>query len=188
MRHCYFFDIFHLQIDLSEGERFLCLVTFCERRGIQNQHPNRMIKTLPKPRKFEFIGNHVDDSIVIGNYGDARFIAKGTFNLSGLIYCGKNTVEITLDGDGVVTFTGVCKKLLIRGIEGNCTLDLSNVTADLVWCESVKGTSVITLGPTKVIELISLDHEAVVRYPGKPLLMNYSLRGNSRIESWKSVA
>lgn len=147
-----------------------------------------MIKTLPKPRKFEFIGNHSDDSIVIGNYGDARFIAKGSFNLSGLIYCARNTVEINLSGDGIVTFKGVCKKLLIRGIEGNCTLDLSNVTADLVWCESVKGACVVILGQTKVIELISLDHDAIVRYPGKPLLLNYSLRGNSRIESWKSVA
>jgi hypothetical protein len=102
-----------------------------------------MIKTLLKPRKFEFIGDHSDDSIVIGNYGDAHFVAKGRFDLSGLIYCGKNTVEINLAGDGVVTFTGVCKKLLIRGVEGNCTLDLRNVTADLVWCESVKGTSIM---------------------------------------------
>lgn len=146
-----------------------------------------MIKTLPKPRKFEFIGNHQDDSIVIGNYGDAKFIAKGMFNLSGLIYCGKNTVEISLSGEGVVTFSGVCKKLMIRGIDGNCTLDLSNVTSELVWCESVKDSAIITLGPTKIIELISLDNHAVVRYPGKPLLLNYSLRGNSRIESWKSA-
>jgi hypothetical protein len=137
-----------------------------------------MIKTLPKPRKFEFIGNHEDDSIVIGNYGDAKFVAKGVFNLSGLI---------SLSGDGVVVFSGVCKKLMIRGIEGNCTLDLSNVTSELVWCESVKDSAIITLGPTKIIELISLDNQAVVRYPGKPLLLNYSLRGNSRIESWKSV-
>jgi hypothetical protein len=146
-----------------------------------------MIKTLTKPRKFEFIGNHSDDSIVIGNYGDARFVARGTFNLSGLIYCGKNTVEINLSGDGIVTFSGVCKKLMIRGIEGNCQLDLSNVTSEFVWCESIKDSAQVTLGPTKVIELISLDHEAIVRYPGKPLLMNYSLRGNSRIESWKSL-
>jgi hypothetical protein len=44
-------------------------------------------------RKIEFIGAHKDDSIVIGNYGDVQFVAKGNFDLSGLIYCGKNTVE-----------------------------------------------------------------------------------------------
>lgn len=145
-----------------------------------------MIKTISGTRKIEFIGDHVDDSIVIGNYGDARFVARGNFNLSGLIYCGKNTVEINMMGEGMVAFSGVCKKLLIRGIEGNCTLDLSNVTSQAIWCESVKGNAVVTLGPTKIIELISLDNEAVVRYPGKPLLLNYSLRGNSKIESWKS--
>ena len=145
-----------------------------------------MVKAGVSSRKIEFIGEHHDDSIVIGNYGDVRFIAKGNFNLSGLIYCGKNTVEINMDGDGIVSFKGVCKKLLIRGIQGNCTLDLSNVTSQVIWCESVKGNSVITLGPTKVIELISLDNEAVVRYGGKPILLNYSLRGNSKIEGWKN--
>ena len=148
---------------------------------------NTTTKTnITQVRKIEFIGEHIDDSIVIGNYGDVKFVAKGNFNLSGLIYCGKNTVEINLDGDGIVSFKGVCKKLLIRNIRGNCTLDLSNVTSQMVWCESVKDQSVITLGPTKVIELISLDNEAVVKYDGRPVLLNYSLRGNSRIEGWKS--
>lgn len=143
-------------------------------------------KSLPIVRKIEFIGEHKDDSIVIGNYGDVKFVAKGNFNLAGLIYCVKNTVEISVDGDGEIAFKGVCKKLIIRGIRGNCTLDLSNVTSQAVWCESVKDNAVISLGPTKIIELISLDNEAVVKYDGKPVLLNYSLRGNSRIEGWKN--
>ncbi len=143
-----------------------------------------LVKTKDATRKIEFIGDHNDDSIVIGNYGDVKFVAKGTFNLSGLVYCGKSTVEITLEGEGLVSFRGVCRKLLIRGIRGNCTLDLSGVTAKKVWCESVKDQSVIALGPTKMIELISLDHDAVVRYEGRPIVLNYSLRGNSRIEGW----
>ncbi len=138
---------------------------------------------IPTPvRNIEFIGNHTDDSIVIGNYGDVRFLAKGTFNLSGLVYCAKNTVEISLEGEGQVTFRGVCKRLLIRGVRGNCALDLRGVTAQKVWCESIKDQSRITLGPTKIIELISLDHDAVVKYDGRPIVLNYSLRGNSRIE------
>jgi hypothetical protein len=140
-------------------------------------------KASSAPRRIEYIGNHINDSIVIGNYGDVKFVAQGNFNLSGLIYCGKNTVEINLAGDGVVSFNGVCRRLLIRGIEGNCTLNLTNLTAEVVWCESVKGSCVVNLGPTRLIELISLDHEAVVRYPGKPVLLNYSLRGNSKIEA-----
>jgi hypothetical protein len=140
-------------------------------------------KSLSNPRKIEYIGNHKNDSIVIGNYGDVKFIAQGTFDLSGLIYCGKSTVEINITGDGIVSFNGVCRRLLIRGIDGNCTLNLSNLSCEVVWCESVKGRSIINLGPTRLIELISADNEAVVRYPGKPVLLNYSLRGNSKIEA-----
>jgi hypothetical protein len=136
----------------------------------------------PKTRRIEFIGDFKDDSIVIGNYGDATFVAEGNFDLSGLIYCGKNTVEFQISGDGSIAFTGICKKLLIRRIHGNCNLDLSNLTSESIWCESVKGRSVVTLGPTKTIELLSLDEEALVRYEGKPILLNYSLRGNARIQ------
>jgi hypothetical protein len=135
-------------------------------------------------RRIEFIGSYKDDSIVIGNYGDARFIAQGNFELSGLIFCSKNTVEINLDGEGAVAFRGVCKRLIVRNVRGNCTLDLTGMTTERVWCESIKDSAVITLGTTRIIELISLDDEAVVKYGGRPVLLNYSLRGNSRIEGW----
>jgi hypothetical protein len=147
---------------------------------------NTIVKTGLLQRKIEFVGNHKDDSIIIGNYGDVQLIAKGEFELSGLIYCAKNTVELNLEGTGVVTFKGVCKRLLIRGMFGDVSLDLTHLTSRSVWCESIKGNSRITLGPTKVIELISLDQNAVVKYEGKPALLNYSLRGNSRIEGWKA--
>jgi hypothetical protein len=170
-------------VDSSPGRKRLIVYTF---RLIDKGMVKTATKSLPIPRKIEFIGDHKDDSIVIGNYGDVKFLAKGSFDLSGLIYCVKHTVEITVDGDGEISFNGVCKKLIIRGIRGNCKINLSNVTTQSVWCESVKDNAVITLGPTKVIELISLDHDAVVKYDGKPILLNYSLRGNSRIEGWKN--
>jgi len=148
-----------------------------------------MVKSLTKAaRKIEYIGEHKNDSIVIGNYGDVKLIAQGKFDLSGLIYCGKSTVEFNIDGDGVIAFNGVCKKLIIRGMKGNCTLDLSNLTCQNVWCESIKDNSMVLLGQVKVIELISLDDEATVKYDGKPVLMNYSLRGNGRIEGWRESA
>jgi hypothetical protein len=150
-----------------------------------HNHYNPMVKSFAKARSFEFIGDHKTDSIVIGNYGDAKITAIGNFNLSGIIYCGKNTIEFNMAGEGAASFTGVCKKLMIRGMDGNCTLDLSRLSADIVWCESIKGNSVIILGPTRLIELINLDNEAVVKYEGKPLLLNYSLRGNSKILGWK---
>jgi hypothetical protein len=142
------------------------------------------VTTTTPSRKIEFIGNHKDDSIVIGNYGDVKFIARGNFDLSGLIYCMKNTVEISVEGDGIISFKGVCKKLMIRGIYGNCTLDLSQVTSKRIWCESVRGNAIVNLGPTKIIELISLGDEAIVRYEGRPALLNYSLKDRSKIEGW----
>jgi hypothetical protein len=148
-----------------------------------------MVKSLLPPqsasRNFSFIGNHKDDSIVIGNYGDAKFVAKGNFELSGLVFCAKNTIEISLEGEGTVSLRGVCKKVVIRGVRGNTFLDLSQLSTKFIWCESVKDKAVIKLGPTKVIELISLDHDASVHYDGKPVLMNYALRGNSKIHGYK---
>jgi len=144
-----------------------------------------MVKSITKPRNIEFIGDYREDSIVIGNYGDAKITAIGNFSLSGLIYCSKSTVEFTMGGAGKASFTGICKNLMIRGMDGNCTLDLSGLTCEVVRCESVKGNSVVLLGPTRLIELISLDNDAVVKYEGKPQLLNYSLRGNSKILGWK---
>lgn len=144
-----------------------------------------MLKSIAEPRIIEFIGDYTDDSIVIGNYGDAKITAIGNFSLGGLIYCSKSTVEFTMAGAGEASFTGVCKRLIIRGMDGNCTLDLSRLTSEVVRCESIKGSSVIILGPTRLIELITLDNDAVVRYEGKPVVLNYSLRGNSKILGWK---
>ncbi|MBL7859333.1 MAG: hypothetical protein JNM57_16690 [Cyclobacteriaceae bacterium] len=138
-------------------------------------------------RKIEFIGDFTDDSIVIGNYGDVTLVAQGNFNLSGIIFCGRNTVALEIAGDGSMVFKGICKRLFIRRIEGNCLIDLSDLTTKSVWCESARGKSVINLGKTQTIELLSLDDDALVRYPGKPLLLNYSLRGNSKIENWKTA-
>ncbi len=154
-------------------------------RKIYGTMENRVAKAGLLQRKIEFIGSHKNDSIIIGNYGDVRLIAKGEFELSGLIYCSKNTVEFNIEGSGILTFKGVCKRLLIRGVSGDVTLNLTHLTSRSVWCESIKGDSLITLGPTKTIELISLDQNAVVKYDGTPALLNYSLRGNSRIEGFK---
>lgn len=149
-----------------------------------------MVKTLLPPlsasRNFEFIGTHKDDSLVIGNYGDAKVVAKGNFDLSGLVYCSKNTVEISVEGQGEIALRGVCKRVLIRGVRGNTVVDLSQLTSKFIWCESVKDNAVIKLGPTKIIELISLDNEATVHYDGKAVLMNYALRGNSKIHGQKN--
>jgi len=124
---------------------------------------------------------------VIGNYGDAKLTAKGNFVLSGIIFCRRNTVEFNLTGAGTASFTGACKTLLVQGIDGDCVLNLSNLSCEVVRVESGKGNSVIILGRTKRIELLNLDNDAIVKYEGRPLLVNYTLSGNSKIECWKTA-
>jgi len=63
----------------------------------------------PSERNFEFIGNQQNDSILVGNYGDAKITAIGNFSLSGLIYCRRSTVEINMAGEGTARFSGICK-------------------------------------------------------------------------------
>jgi hypothetical protein len=147
-----------------------------------------MVKTTTQIRNIEFIGEHKNDSIVIGNYGDARLTARGNFNLSGIIFCRRSTVELNLSGAGTVTFTGSCKRLFVQGIDGDCVLNLSHLSCEVVRVEAGKGKSVIILGRTKKIELLNLYNDAVVKYEGKPLLVNYSLSGNAKIECWKTPA
>ena len=142
----------------------------------------------PSERNFEFIGNHQNDSILVGNYGDAKITAIGNFSLSGLIYCRQSTVEINMAGEGTARFNGICKKLVIQRVEGNCVLDLSNISCQTVRCEVVKGKSIILFGHIKFVELIAVEDEATVRYEGKPLLINHSLYENSEISTFRKIA
>jgi hypothetical protein len=153
--------------------------------------PDKMRKTMVKPpseRNFEFIGNHHNDSILIGNYGDAKITAIGHFELSGLIYCRQSTVEINISGEGTARFNGICKKLVIQVVEGNCMLDLTNVSCQTVRCEVVKGKSVVLFGHIKFVELVTIEEEATVKYEGRPLLINHSLYKQAEIQTLRNIA
>jgi len=162
---------------------FICLDT----DGLPKKIRKAMIKPASE-RNFEFIGDHQNDSILVGNYGDAKITAIGDFNLSGLIYCRQSTVEIILSGQGTARFSGICKKLVIQRVEGNCILDLSDIACQTVRCEIVKGKSVVLFGHIKFIELITVDDEASVRYAGKPLLLNHSLYSNTEMQTLRNIA
>ena len=132
-------------------------------------------------RKIEFNGNHQNDSLPIGNFGDVEFTAKGIFNLSGMIY-SKNNVEFTIIGDGIIRFHGVCHKIIIHIVKGNCILDFSKLTSKEVTCISLRDKSKTMVGPTKVINWANLQDEAILEYDRKARLASYSMLGNSRIE------
>lgn len=139
-----------------------------------------------QPRKIEYEGDHKIDSLLIGNFGDVEFIAKGNFELSGMIY-SKKSVAFNIIGNGLIKFHGVCSKLIIHLVKGNCTLDFSDLTSSEVCCVSLRDNSTTMIGPTKIISRANLQDEAVLKYKGTPRLQSYTLSGSSRIEALEGV-
>ncbi len=157
-----------------------------------NLKPTKQRKTVVMPppalRDLEFIGNQENHSIVLGDYGDAKITAKGVFNLSGIVLCRKNTLEIYLDGTGSVSLKGHCKTLIIHNISGECTLDVTDLACRKFQCHSATGKSTILLGRTRVIEQLVIGNNAYLRYPGRAVLSNYSISDNARIEQTVEAA
>jgi hypothetical protein len=138
-------------------------------------------QTKIKRTKMAFEGDHKSDSLLIGNFGDVEFLAKGVFDLSGMIYSRK-TVEFTVIGTGSIRFHGYCKKLIIHLVKGECVLDLSALTTKEVWCISLRDKSRTMVGPTRMIGRANVQDDAVFNYPGKAFLRDFSVVGNARIE------
>lgn len=133
-------------------------------------------------RRIKYEGDHRHDSLLIGNFGDVEFTANGNFELSGMIYSRK-TVVFNIIGNGLVRFHGVCSKIIIHIVKGNCTLDLSDLTSTEVCCFSLRDNSTTMIGPTRLISYADLQDKAVLKYKGKPRVQSYTLSGSSRIEA-----
>ena len=147
-----------------------------------------MVKQQQVERNIQFLGDQKNHSILVGNYGDAKITAIGNFDLAGLIFCRKSTVEFDIAGEGIAKFKGICKELIIKRIEGNCTLDLSELSCHIVRCEVVKGRSVVILGKVRTIELINVEEMAAVKYEGGPLILNHSFSLAPALDNLRSVA
>ena len=127
----------------------------------------------PESRNLEFVGDHKTDSILLGDYGDAKLTARGTFNLSGIALFRKSTLEIYMEGAGSVVLNGRCKNLLIQNISGDCTLDLTDLACKKIRCLSAIGKATIILGRTKEIEQMILGPDVIVRYADGSLLSDF---------------
>jgi hypothetical protein len=134
-----------------------------------------------KKQRFVFKGDLEDHSILIGSHGDAVVQIEGLFDLSGIIYCPKYTVTITIKGDGKISFRGKCNKIIVKKMEGNCTLDLSDITCKELRCEWMKDQATVITGKTRVISQANLTDEAVLHIAEKPLITSTFTSGSSRI-------
>lgn len=144
------------------------------------------MKTQKPVRKIEYEGDHKNHSLLIGNFGDVEFTAKGNFELSGMIY-SKKSVAFNIIGNGLIKFHGVCGKIIIHIVKGNCTLDFSDLASTEVCCVSLRDNSTTMIGPTKLISRANLQDEAVLKYKGNPRVLSYTLSGSSRIEAMESA-
>jgi hypothetical protein len=139
------------------------------------------MKVRARKQRFAFVGDLRDDSILIGSHGDAVVQIEGNFDLSGIIYCPKYTITLTIKGDGKAVFRGKCNRIIIKRMEGNCTLDLSDVTCKELRCELLRDQAVVITGKTRVISQAHLADEAVLHIAEKPLITRSYVSGSSRI-------
>lgn len=142
----------------------------------------------PKKQRFNFRGTIREDALVVGSHGDAIINVDGNFELSGIIYCPKYSVTITIKGEGKVSFRGKCNRIIIKKMEGNCTLDLSDLTCKELRCEAVRGQATVISGKTRVVTQANLSDEAELHIAKRPLITNSYTAGSSKIVRRNSVS
>ena len=92
-----------------------------------------------KKIKLVFTGDVAQDDLLIGSHGNTDIKIKGNFRLSGIVYCPRYTLTLDIKGDGRISFRGKCDRIIIKSMEGDCTLDLTGVTYKELHCQSLKG-------------------------------------------------
>lgn len=134
-----------------------------------------------KKIKLAFTGEVNQDDILIGSHGNTDIDIKGSFQLSGIIYCPKYTVTLSIHGSGRIAFRGKCYRIIIKKMEGDCTLDLTEVTYKELHCQGLKGRSVVIAGNTRAITPAILSDDAVLHVTGHQLIFNPVTSGNAKI-------
>ncbi|MGC1241428.1 MAG: hypothetical protein WA874_07560 [Chryseosolibacter sp.] len=145
------------------------------------------MKRRNKKIKMEFTGNVEQTDLLIGSHGNTDIKVKGEFKLSGIIYCPKYTVTLDIKGDGKISFRGKCYRIVIKKMQGDCTLDLTDVTYKELHCQSLKGKSIVLAGNARAITPAILADEAVLHVNERQLIFNPITSGNSRIVTMTSA-
>lgn len=135
-----------------------------------------------KTRKIRYRGESREQSLVIGNHADVDFRASGNFDLSGLIYCPRYTLTISLSGTGTVSFRGTCKQIIVERINGDCVLDISDLSCREFQCRSALGKARIHVGKTRLISQANLMEHSTLKYTGQPFISGHSVQGPGKME------
>lgn len=148
----------------------------------------KTLKGRKRKIKLEFTGDTNQDDILIGSHGDAEIKVKGNFQLSGIIYSPKYSVTLDIKGDGRIAFRGKCFRIIINSMQGDCTLDLTDVTYRELHCHALKGKSVVIAGKARAITPAILSDDATLHVRQRQLIFNPITSGNSRILTTSSAS
>lgn len=147
-----------------------------------------MTKGRKKKITLVFKGDVAQDDLVIGSHGNTDIKVSGNFQLGGIIYCPKYTVTLVIQGDGRIAFRGKCYRIVIKKMQGDCTLDLSDVTCKELHCQSLSGKAVVIAGNTRAISPAILSDDATLHVHDRHLLFNPVTSGNAKILSASGAA
>jgi hypothetical protein len=153
------------------------MVTFISKRSRQT----KLKMAGARKQQFIFKGDTKDDSVLIGSHGDTNVSVDGSFEISGIVYCPKYALTLSIVGNGTISFRGICNRIIIKKMTGDCTLDLRDLTCKELRCESVRKKSKIIAGKTRVVTRANLYDDAILQLVDRPLITSSLISGNAQL-------
>ena len=135
-------------------------------------------------RKLIFNGPQtIEQNLVIGNHNHAQIIAKGSFVLEGLIYCPKYSLELIICGEGSILLHGICRRLVLKKVTGNCVINVEDVQIRELSCENLSGKSVVKMKMPKFIIDKNVAEDAKIFFAGERQTIRHSITPNADASS-----
>lgn len=120
------------------------------------------------PRKLIFNGLAIEEkNLVIGNHDHVQLVVKGNFVIDGLVYCPRYSLELVLQGDGTVTLHGICRRIILKKVSGNCLINLEEALVRELSCEDVGANSVLRMQSPRLILERNIHASADVFFGGR---------------------
>jgi hypothetical protein len=119
------------------------------------------------PRKYIFDGPFIEEkSLVIGNHDHVQLVVRGDFVIDGLVYCPRYSLGLSLQGEGSVTLHGICRRVILRKVNGNCLVNLEELLVRELSCEDLGPNSILRMQTPRVILERNIHASAEVFFDG----------------------